>query len=73
MKTIMKPADTEVIPQSAIAVCIILTLAFGICCLCAPTVIKPSMSAGGHVSFTYSNVMRHAAFPPEPGKATAGR
>jgi hypothetical protein len=73
MKTTMKPADMEVIPHGAIAVCIILTLAFGIACLCASTIIKPSMSAGGHLSFTYSNMRSDAVLAPEPAKAIAGR
>jgi len=69
----MTPADMELIPRAGIVACIVLTLSFGICCLCASMIMKPSVSAGAHLGSTYSDMMTDTVAPPKVGKATPHR
>jgi hypothetical protein len=63
----MKTAAVGVVHRVAIAICIVLTLAFGVSCLCASTMMNLPMLR--HISAPFAHAMINAVAPKE-AKAT---
>jgi hypothetical protein len=71
LEPVVKTAAMGVLQRVMIAICILLTLAFGVCFLCASSIMKPSMSR--HISAPCcAHVLIHAV-APEEGKETPNK